>query len=909
MSIRLKHIFALAAILFFSNAQGQDILVTGRVVNSSFAPLQGVSVALSKYGLLSLTDSAGTFNLSGPAIDIDAATVPAVQPHIKSHTLVFNLVKQAPVSIKVFTVKGRCEGAFEIKTSMPGTYRFPLRSILKEPGKGFFLVRITVGNKTTFLHYASVMDHPPYSLKSFQPRDKLQPVLTKASAEGELDTVTFRLQGFIPKIISITSLQTDMGTIMLENEIAGSPVSIAFNSISPLQKFALSRLEQSLRSINRRPVAVDLASASGNEDIKVEITDAGSNPSIKAEGFQISLQNSSHVVNAVDETGAMYGLLDLAEQIYIMNGLENVPEKLVNPRFTFRAVKFNLPWSSYRTHEALSLHTETCRDPGYWERFIDMMAENRLNVLSLWNLHPWPYMIRPANFPNATSFSDVELEAWQNLWRSIFRMARQRGIRPYIVNWNIFVSQSFKESYDNGALADSDNFMGPGRTTDQVKQYNRECVTQVINEYQDLAGIGVAVGDGMQGMSAQASQEWIEDVYFRGMEQADRPVEFIQRAAFRGTGAGDITRTSVENSNLPGPVYMELKFNWSHALSSPKLIQVHGESEQGIGLEYYDPVPTNYQITWMIRNEDIFILRWGQPDFIRRHIELNGQDFVAGYYTGSETYIPATDYLHEAGHPHKTWDYAFERQWLYYMQWGRLWYNPAEPDGIFEAAFDRRYGSGIGSRLNQAYKLAGNMPLKLGCFFTFTWDFTLYSEGFLAPVLTGGLNDNVSPFISIEELMDHAPLDPTYLSITDYVNDVINGNTIAEADVTPLELADELENDGNAALQLVEGLPSGSPALECEILDVRAWSYLSLYFAEKLRAGVALQTYIVNGDQSQKAAAVALLENARTHWESIISVTKSHYPEMPLIHTGGQNFSWELYLDQVQRDIDVATGK
>ena len=59
-----------------------------------------------------------------------------------------------------------------------------------------------------------------------------------------------------------------------------------------------------------------------------------------------------------------------------------------------------------------------------------------------------------------------------------------------------------------------------------------------------------------------------------------------------------------------------------------------------------NPCPATTSIVWQVRNEDFFALRWGVPEFIRQHIAENGrQDYVGGYFVGSETYIPALDYF------------------------------------------------------------------------------------------------------------------------------------------------------------------------------------------------------------------------------------------------------------------------
>jgi hypothetical protein len=242
-------------------------------------------------------------------------------------------------------------------------------------------------------------------------------------------------------------------------------------------------------------------------------------------------------------------------------------------------------------------------------------------------------------------------------------------------------------------------------------------------------------------------------------------------------------------------------------------------------------------------------------------------------------------------------------------------FDPNTPDTVFAADFNRRYGNNIGDKLLEAYALASRMPLRLASFHGATWDYTLYSEGFLAPV-QNSFNDKISPFISIDELIKHRTLDPMYLSIPDYVESMIGSTNIEEAHLTPLELADDLENDGNRALRLVEGLPNraGKKAhtLNCEIADVQAWAYLSLYFADKLRAGVELETFRKTKTEAQQRKAVLFLENAAQHWTEIVKVTQQHYKPVPAVQLSRLKqkhkavFSWQQYSDQVKRDIQLA---
>jgi hypothetical protein len=181
---------------------------------------------------------------------------------------------------------------------------------------------------------------------------------------------------------------------------------------------------------------------------------------------------------------------------------------------------------------------------------------------------------------------------------------------------------------------------------------------------------------------------------------------------------------------------------------------IHGGSKTK---SLWEPMPKNYRMIYTMRNEDFFVLRWGEPDFIREVLKRNSKDYLGGYLIGSETYIPGIEYITKPG-PHLTWQYAFEKQWLFYQVWGRLMYDPLAGDEIFANAFNRKYTIETGDKLIEAHKLSDKMPLKLASFYAASWDFTLYSEGFLANAKSAFncLYDKVSPFISVNEIIERS---------------------------------------------------------------------------------------------------------------------------------------------------------
>jgi hypothetical protein len=691
------------------------------------------------------------------------------------------------------------------------------------------------------------------------------------------------------------------------------PVRIVYNETSPEENYAFERLRNVLSSKH-----YSLSST------KADITIVLSTNSEKAgeEAYTITANGKIITVTGGDERGVIYGCLSLAEEVRNGNRLEKVKSRSEKPRYPFRAIKFDLPWDTYRHSDALDLHYETCKDLAYWKAFLDMMVENRLNALSLWNLHPYTFMIKPKNYPEASPFTDSQLKEWQDLFHGIFRMAKERAIDIYIIPFNIFVSPGFSKAHNVNMDNLQHDFFVKGDTSELVKRYTRECVTQMLQEYPEVTGMGLTLGEGMAGMSPQEREDWMDQTIIEGMRLAGRKLKLIHRIPFSST-TGSLGITSIETekltrkemetqgqlSFLQPTILADLKYNWSHGHSTTKLVKVHGGKLYDT---YFKPEPNNYKINWTVRNEDFFCLRWGVPDFIRDHIATNNQSYVGGYMIGSETYIPAKDYFTKPGIA-VGWNYAFERQWLFYKLWGRLLYNPQTSDAVFHAEFINRYGK-QGQNLLRAFSLAAKTPLRLGSLFDFTMDLSLYEEGFMA------LDEKLKrvEYISVDCLIHQPVTDPNYVSVADYVNAINGGRSFTSGKITPPLLAYMLERDCNEALALVRNInTSANNDLMFEVADVRTWAYMGLHFAEKLKGALALQNFRTKGNEVDKTNAIKHLQKALSYWDEVVSITSPIYNDMPLVHYSEQNgfrseenkhltFHWKKIRPDVAKDIETA---
>ncbi len=117
-----------------------------------------------------------------------------------------------------------------------------------------------------------------------------------------------------------------------------------------------------------------------------------------------------YTVHGADPAGAMYGGLDLAEAIRT-GTIQGVGDSDHTPHIANRGIKFNIP---------LDLRTPSYSDPAdaaqanipemwsmdFWREFLDDMARHRYNTLSLWNLHPFPSIVKVPEFPSV-ALTDV----------------------------------------------------------------------------------------------------------------------------------------------------------------------------------------------------------------------------------------------------------------------------------------------------------------------------------------------------------------------------------------------------------------------------------------------------------------------------------------------------------------------
>ncbi|MGD0777111.1 MAG: hypothetical protein ABSC05_30190 [Candidatus Solibacter sp.] len=604
---------------------------------------------------------------------------------------------------------------------------------------------------------------------------------------------------------------------------------------------------------------------------------------LKPEAFRIRAIDGGYAISGGDARGAMYGALDFAEQLELS---ARVRDKEEQPSLPVRALKFNvpLPGTGYLSEEDLA-NNQWFWSLDYWRKFLDMAARNRYNAITFWSAHPYGRMVRVPKYPEAADVPAAELDKNITFFRQLFQMAADRGLDTYLVTWNIHVSRAFAQSHRVPAS---------GFDSPLVRDYQREAIKALFATYPTLTGLGTTAGERMDAMTAKQKMDWIADTYFAALKQLARPVRFILRY---WQAEPESLAAMLASANYPGPVYLDIKFNGEHMYSS---VEPHVLDPKWVALAH-----GRYRLLWHLRNDDVFILRWGDPDFVRETVRHMAGADTAGFVEGSEVDVPGPDRIHtETAKAHLDWQYKFEKHWFRYMLWGRVGYNAAEPDATWLGHFQRRFGA-AGDDVYEAMHQSGKIvPLIT----SYHWNYMngdWYPEGSI-----GSWNT------SYEQPRINYRRAAMYHDIRTYIfNNTIGGEmanipefVAGSKKTSPLEVADRLEQYGTRTLDSIARarghVERGAKEFACTDADLMAYGNLGIYYAEKLRGAAHLARWMFGAGEPEQKQALAHLELALKAWRGVVAATENHYVTHEVWLFG--QFDWKRYLPDVEADIRIA---
>jgi len=686
-------------------------------------------------------------------------------------------------------------------------------------------------------------------------------------------------------------------------------ITIFFND-SPQIEFAIEEIKTALADKTMNLQVVD----SDNADIIFHVSP---DYSIKPEGFKIEAGDKIRISSS-DNAGAMYGGLELAEQIKIF-GLNGIQETAQNPHMELRGTKHNIP---------LDVRTPSYTDPcdaaqknigemwsfDFWKEYIDNMARYRYNYISLWSLHPFPSMVKVPGYEdvaladvhrstvkweenyslNGIGFSDPEIVANPEIvkkisieekiafWQKVMAYGKSRNVDFYVITWNIFVNGT-DEKY--GITDDIDNEI--------TRDYFRKSVKQMFVTYPDLQGIGLTTGENMPGSSSPEKEDWAFDTYAQGLLDAaaeipDRKFTFVHRQ--HQTGALDIAekfKPIVDNKNIE--FLFSFKYAKAHVMSATKQPYHEGFVKEIEGMK----------TIWTLRNDDVYYYRWGAPDFVRTFIQNIPIDVSRGFYYGSDQWIWGREFTMKNELAESPRQIELVKHWYHFMLWGRLGYNPSLSNERFVQILQSHFPETDAKQLFTAWQEASMIyPTTTG----FHWgplDFQWYIEGCKSRL---GYAQNETGFHDVNRFINLPPHTKSgFQSIPDFVK---NGKTTQLK--SPIEVSEQLHANANKALEITASLQSGNnKELKVTIHDIKTMALLGKYYAYKIAGATQLALYRETKNKKYQNAAIAELEKALKAWKNYTE-TSLQQNRNPLWTNRVGYVDWIKITDWVADDIKIA---
>ena len=639
---------------------------------------------------------------------------------------------------------------------------------------------------------------------------------------------------------------------------------------------------------------------------------------LAAQGYairRITAGNASRwwIVGA-DVSGAMYGALELAEAIDLTGSLDGVVDRDINPRIARRGIKFNIPLDartpSYSDDSSSAqANIADMWDMNFWTEFIDEMARRRYNLLSLWSLSPFPSLVRVPEY-SRVALADVKRKsgplwdatlqgrrmfdpAWPletikvmtidekiAFWRAVMEHAGNRGVEVAIFTWNTFVYGTEGSGY--GITDSLDN--------ETTRDYVRKSVRTLFNTYPRLAAIGITSGENMgdENAGAAVKERWLWETYGLGVQDAmadasreggpyfrpGRTIRIIHRA--HQSNLADIVSRFRQ---LPGydaeDSTLSFSFKYSqahmHASTAPRFIYQNG---------WFDTIPPGKK-TWLtIRNDDMYYMRWGDPDFVRAYLtNLPDLSKIAGFYMGPDGYTWGREFV--SSEPDTPRQLVVKKMWFSFLLWGRLAYEPSIPNGHFERMLAARFPGASSADLFAAWTSVSKIIPLMTRFYWGDLDFRWYPEA----------SWSLAGFASVQDLITpkYAPMSadedgqsPLLMSVKAFVD----GDAPAGR-LTPLEVAGLMHRYASAGLERAARVSAGSnKELRQTVGDITAMAWLGRYYADKINGAVDLYRAQKRGGSKDRERARAHLQAAASHWKRYAEIWSTQYVGQVLTRMG-----------------------
>ncbi|OIN58680.1 alpha-d-galacturonidase [Arsenicibacter rosenii] len=621
------------------------------------------------------------------------------------------------------------------------------------------------------------------------------------------------------------------------------------------------------------------------------------------EGFVVQPTPQGFVIGGADPSGTLYGCLALADEITARKTWPTNWRKADQPEMVLRGACIGVQKTIYLPGRNVYEYPYTPEnfpwfyDKALWIRYLDMLADNRMNSLYLWNGHPFASLVRLNDYPYAVEVDDATFKKNEEMFRFLTEEADKRGIWVIQMFYNIIVSKPFAEKH-NLKTQDRKRPIIP-----VIADYTRKSIAAFVEKYPNV-GLLIALGEAMEG--DETDVEWFTKTIIPGVKDGLKALGKTDEPPIVLRGH-DTNPQLVMKAALPlyKNLYTENKYN-------------------GEALTTYTP-----RGPWAEMHRDLS--RLGSTHIDNVHILANLEPFRYGSADFIQKSVQAMHAIHGANGLHlypeaSYWDWPYtadnvtprqlqiDRDWVWYEAWGRYAWNchrnRTDEVAYWSARLDGMYGTRKhGQDILEAYEQAGEIAPKL-----------LRRFG-----ITNGNRQTLTLGMFVSQLVNPYK----YRVWPDlYTSDGPEGEMLIEwaekewkkqphTGETPPQIVDEVVQHGKLA---VEAIDRATPFVRQNKADfdrlrndIYCYRALADFYAEKVKAATLVLRYHYSQDIQDLEKAVPHLEQSLVHFRKLADLTRDTYlyansmqtqqRRVPIGGNDGSNKTWVELLPHYQAEL------
>ena len=673
---------------------------------------------------------------------------------------------------------------------------------------------------------------------------------------------------------------------------------------SPRERYAAEYLQKKLAVMGYEVTA--------KKGTRITLTNQGNG---QAEGYTIGKSRKGITVTGHGATGVIYGCVELAERIKRAGSLEGVEATVEEPQMVMRGTCIGLQKTVYLPGHGVYEYPYTPEnfpwfyDKAEWVKYLDMMVENKMNSLYLWNGHPFASLVKLKDYPFALEVDDETFRKNEEVFSFLTHEADRRGIAVIQMFYNIILSKPFADHY---GLKTQDRHRP---ITPLIADYTRKSIAAFIEHYPNV-GLLVCLGEAISGIDDDI--KWMKETIIPGIKDG-----------LQASGRQDMPPIVLRSHDTDGPrvlkealplypnIYTMSKYT-GESLTTYQPGGPWGETHRQLA----EAAPVHIDNVHILANLEPW--RWSSPAFVEKTVQAMHR---VHHSKGLHLYPQASywDWPYTADKlPNGERLKQLDRDWMWYRAWGRYAWNAdrgpvgngfaASPESSYwkqELADYYGIDTIAAGHLLNAYDETGEIAPKLLRRFGIT-------EGNRQTLLLGmTMGELVNPYKYTIYPGFYESCGPEGEKLIEYIEREYKGEQ--HKGELPFDIADQCVNHGDRALVEMASI-TDKPTRHADEYqrvwnDFRCYAIFAKAFQLKVRAAAEVLRYKWSQDISHLESAVVLLRQSNDAWHQLSQLTEDtyHYANsmqtaqrrIPVGGDGGKMKTWSELEKVYQAELEA----